>query len=76
MVDFPAMKAVFVHPSPDGGRLELGDAPGDHVMSMAGGSYAERVAVDALTTGGGLRRGDAVVIHAAASAAWRRTGGS
>ncbi len=101
------MKAVFVHPSPDGGSLELADAadphagpgqvviairaasvnradllirrgtydargsglpiggldcageilevgdgvtglaPGDRVMSMAGGAYAERVAVDA-----------------------------
>jgi NADPH2:quinone reductase len=102
-----AVKAVFVHPSPDGGSLEVGDAPdphagpgqvviairaasvnradllirrgtydargsglpiggldcageivevgegvaglapGDRVMSMAGGAYAERVAVDA-----------------------------
>jgi len=150
------MKAVFVHASPEGGRLELreapdphagpgqvviavraaslnradmlmrrgiyaaggaggppiagldcageviavGDgvsafAPGDLVMSMAGGSYAERVAVDArrplplpaswtfaegaaaivglmtehdaLTTTGGLRPGEAVVVHGAAS---------
>jgi len=149
------MRAVFVHPSPEGGRLEPADAPdphagpgqvviairaasvnradllirrgtydargsglpiggldcageileigegvtglapGDRVMSMAGGAYAERVAVDArrpvplpatwsfaegaasitglltehdaLTTGGGLRPGEAVVIHGAAS---------
>ena len=80
--------------------LEVGEgvtglAVGDRVMSMAGGAYAERVAVDArrpvplpagwsfaegaasitglltehdaLTTGGGLRPGDAVVIHGAAS---------
>ncbi len=151
------MKAVFVHASPAGGRLELGEAPdphagpgqvviavhaaslnradllmrrgiyaarggadgppiagldcagevlevgdavsglapGDRVMSSAGGSYAERVAVDArrpvplpapwtfaegaaaitglmtehdaLVTTGGLRPGEAVVVHGAAS---------